>query len=310
MAEMTEKSPYETQELDYHRARSSETEKAEGSPVREVLLRELTAPSNLASTPTLESVPGYRKPATGPGSFRTRAIVDAVSGSIPGRAFTEAIVGTDDRVRVPNAGNFPWRAICALRITSRSGQQYVGTGWLISRRTVATAGHCVFMHDDGGWAQEITVIPGLNGSRQPFGRYAARRFRTVDGWIQRQAAGSDYGVIQLEDPVPAEVGFFAFAALDDMTMKGIDANISGYPADRDGASIQYYHARKLVKATEAKLFYDIDTFGGQSGSPIWLDLGSRGRVAVGVHTTGSSRGNSGTRINSEVFASLRGWKNE
>jgi V8-like Glu-specific endopeptidase len=301
--------PYETQTEDFHRPRASDSDSA-GSPVREALSRAAAAPSGIAAVATLESVPGYRKPEAPAERLRARAVVDAVSGSIPERAVREVVLGNDDRVRVPNVGSFPWRAICALRITSRSGQQYVGTGWLISRRTVVTAGHCVFLHDDGGWPREIAVIPGLSGSREPFGRFVATRFRSVDGWIRDQANGSDYGVIQLERPVPEEVGFFAFAALDDQTVKGVDANISGYPADRDNASRQYYHARRIVKATSSKLLYDIDTFGGQSGSGIWLDLGERGRVAIGIHTTGSSTGNSGTRINADVFSNLRRWKNE
>ena len=299
-----------TADADYCVPRSSEAD-GEGEPrARETALLAEAAPSPLAATNTLEAVPGYRKPAPPVARARTRAVVDAVSGSIPERAITEVVIATDDRVPVANVASYPWRSICALRITSRSGQHYVGTGWLIGRRTVATAGHCVFLHDDGGWAREIVVIPGLQGARQPFGRYRATRFRSVDGWIQEQATGSDYGAIQLEDPVPAAVGYFAFGALDDQTSKGVDANISGYPSDRGSASVQYYHARKIVKATASKLFYDIDTFGGQSGSPIWLDLGPRGRVAIGIHTTGSSRGNSGTRIGRGVFDNLRQWKNE
>ncbi len=298
----------ETQADDYHQSRSSE--EARDHAVPETLPGAVPAPARTAPAATLESVPGYRKPAARSGRIRPLAIVDAVSGSIADRAMTEVVQGNDDRVPVPGVESYPWRAICALRITSRSGRQYVGTGWLIGRRTVATAGHCVFLHDDGGWAKEITVIPALSGARQPFGRYVSTRFRSVDGWIQDQATGSDYGAIQLDQPVPEEVGFFAFAGFDDQTVSGVDANISGYPADLDSASRQYYHARRIVKPTDTKLFYDIDTFGGQSGAPIWLDLGDQGRVAIGIHTTGSSMGNSGTRINSDVFSNLRSWKSE
>ena len=102
----------------------------------------------------------------------------------------------------------------------------------------------------------------------------------------------------------------AIGALSSAELRSMDANLSGYPADRDDASRQYYHARRILKATRTRLVYDIDTYGGQSGSPVWLDLGARGRVAVGIHTNGASGGNSATRINDEVFRNLRTWKAE
>src|SRR5262245_23575044 len=64
----------------------------------------------------------------------------------------EAVIGDDDRVRVSKermAMN-PWRQICALRILSQNNRNYVGTGWFVGRGVLATAGHCVFLQDDGG----------------------------------------------------------------------------------------------------------------------------------------------------------------
>jgi glutamyl endopeptidase len=56
--------------------------------------------------------------------------------------------------------------------------------------------------------------------------------------------------------------------------------------------------------------YDIDTFGGQSGSPIWQETQETGVVAVGIHTTGGVSSNSGTRISSDVMENLVNWITE
>ena len=226
-----------------------------------------------------------------------------------GRLWDETIINTDDRVQVPDVYQYPWRAICALRITSRTGKQYVGTGWLASPTLVVTAGHCVFLHGDGGWAQEITVIPALNGSEAlRFGAVKATKFRTVDGWIQGKAAGSDYGGILLDRPLGDELGYFAVGALGDDQLKRSWANISGYPSDIGSARQQYFHARLLVQVNESRVFYDIDTFSGQSGSPIWFTADDGRRIAIGIHTSGSQRENAGTRINGNVLANLRDWR--
>lgn len=228
-----------------------------------------------------------------------------------GRLWDETVINLDDRVPVPDVSAYPWRAICALRITSRTGQQYVGTGWLASPTLVVTAGHCVYLHQDDDWAEEITVLAGLDGSAAPrFGAVRARRFRTVDGWIEGKAAGSDYGGILLDEPLGDEVGYFGVGALGDDQLRRSWANISGYPTDVGSARRQFFHARLLVEVNESRLFYDIDTLSGQSGSPIWFSAEDGRRIAVGIHTSGGRRENAGTRINGNVLANLRDWRRD
>lgn len=241
----------------------------------------------------------------------TMAILpDAAAASFGNTMLLEAVIGNDDRARVANqllAGN-PWRQICALRIRAQTGPMFVGTGWFIGAKALATAGHCVFLQNEGGWAEWIDVIPGKYGSAEPFGRMRSEKFACVDGWTKDRSRDCDYGVIFLEDDaVGKKVGSFEVQALSDTELQGIDAKISGYPWDRDRAEYQYFHERPLMSVTSTRLNYDIDTFGGQSGSPIWQDTEERGLVAVGIHTTGGLTSNSGTRISGEVLDNLISW---
>jgi len=68
--------------------------------------------------------------------------------------------------------------------------------------------------------------------------------------------------------------------------------------------------RPMMAVTDAQLVYDIDTFGGQSGSPIWQQTTELGLIAVGIHTTGGVSSNSGTRINQDVLDNLATWTRE
>jgi hypothetical protein len=81
----------------------------------------------------------------------------------------EVVLGEDDRVKVAadRMAMNPWRQICALRIVSQSNRTYVGTGWFIGPAVLATAGHCVFLQDDGGWARSIRVMPAKHGRHSP-----------------------------------------------------------------------------------------------------------------------------------------------
>ena len=274
------------------------------------------APSSLSALSKIEFVPGYQPRGLADKTLESAAAdlaagdggaVDAAMASFRMVDTLEVVVGDDDRTVVPDTRQSPWRFNCALRIKAKSGRNFVGTGWFIGPNTVATAGHCVFIHDHGGWAESVEVIPGLDGASRPFDSAVGTRFRSVDGWTEDRDSDFDYGVIILDEPLGRRTGWYGFAALDESRLFSTDANISGYPADRERATRQFFHARKITRASRRKIFYEVDTFGGQSGSPVFLNLENE-RVAVGIHTTGASTGNSGTLINHDVFNNLRLWK--
>lgn len=238
------------------------------------------------------------------------ALPDVAVASFGDSGFLEAVIGQDDRVKVAKSflsGN-PWRQICSLRIRSQSDQIYVGTAWFIGPKTLATAGHCVFLKNDGGWAKLIDVMPARFGNDKPFGKMTSTRFSAVDGWTKDSSRDFDYGVIHLDSAtVGDKIGNFEVRSFLDPTFKDMLLKVSGYPADREQAQFQYFHERPVQQVTSTRLFYDIDTFGGQSGSPIWQDTVENGVVAVGIHTTGGITSNSGTRINDDVIDNLISW---
>ena len=234
--------------------------------------------------------------------------VDAIEGSYGPLFQAEVVIGTDDRIRVHATNTYPWRAICALKITAANGKKYIGTGWFVSARTLITAGHCVFMHDEGGWVQSIEVIPGLNDASRPYGSAVATQFRSVTGWTQSKKRENDYGAIIL--PANARLGdstgTFGFAIRNDAFLTSAKLNLSGYPGDK-GGNQQWFMAQKAKSVSERVITYDIDSMGGQSGAPVWV-LQDDKRYAVGVHTNGHSTGNSATRIESSVYARIDEWR--
>lgn len=270
---------------------------------------------------SVPSLPSYRSPQRSFGMELESARPESDQEQFPDVALAsfgdatifEVVIGQDDRVQVPveRMATNPFRQICALRIRSKSGKTYVGTAWFIGPRTLATAGHCVFLQNDGGWAESIRVIPAKFGASEPLGVLTSKQFGSVDGWVEQRSRDFDYGVIHLDDPVVGtRVGNFEVRVLDASTLKGTDAQVSGYPADRDAATFQYFHMRPLQDVTESRLIYDIDTFGGQSGSPIWQNTVELGTIAVGIHTSGAVTNNSGTRIGDDVLENFIHWTEE
>jgi glutamyl endopeptidase len=289
--------------------------------------------SNGKSTaPTIEkmAVPQSQRPETVPaiGTVSTGRPIDAYwasFGTAVERAkvrakveteyrVMEVIIGPDDRVRVTNNQNYPWRCICSLLITARTGMQYIGTGWLVSPRLVLTAGHCVYMADEDGWPTQIEVIPGRNGTVRPFGSAISRDFRSVTGWTQDNDSNYDYGAILLpaDKRYGEQLGWFGYANRQDDHLRGITLNLAGYPGDggkppnqQDGT--QWFHSRGVKDVMDRQITYEIDTYGGQSGAPVWEMTSNGSRYGVAIHTWGTTINNGATRITSAVFDNIVRW---
>ncbi|MBD2104094.1 serine protease [Leptolyngbya sp. FACHB-261] len=225
----------------------------------------------------------------------------------------EVVIGRDDRIRIPNTKAAPWNKICHLKIQSATGSSLLGTGFFIGPRTIVTAGHCVFIHNQGGWARQITVTPGRNGTEAPFKSYTATSFSSVRGWTEKKSRNHDYGVIQLPKnaAVPVEIGAFGFANYPNKILLNKRLNLAGYPGDKPAGTL-WFHGSKAKAVRTRVIEYLTDTVGGQSGSPVWIrGQGTNGqRIAVGIHTNGARTGNSATRITKPVFDNLKRWRAE
>jgi glutamyl endopeptidase len=223
----------------------------------------------------------------------------------------EVVIGTDDRQQVGNFKDYPWRCIASLRITANDGSGWIGTGWLVNRRVLLTAGHCVYMADHGGWVKQIEVIPGRNGNTFPFGSCVATGFRSVLGWTRDNNRDYDYGVILLPENCAYgdRLGWFGYQVRNDDDLKTQTVNISGYPGDKPQGT-QWFLSGGVKKVETFEFEYDIDTAGGQSGSPVWIMQNDGLRYGLGVHTDGSVNGNSATRVTQEVFNNVTAWIKE
>lgn len=261
---------------------------------------------------TLESVEGFDVARSMTEGFPTMYVeIDEALAALPPNCQLEfeepeSVCGRDDRVRITATSRIPWRMICQLIITRKDGLRSRCTGWFIGPKCVMTAGHCVYSHSAGGWARQIEVIPGMNGGTRPFGSLVGTHFRSVKGWTQNQKSTHDYGCIILPNAsLGNRTGWFGFANLTTAALTNLLVNNSGYPGDKPFGT-QWFNAGRITRVTARRLYYMIDTFGGQSGSPTWR-LKSGKRHAVGVHAYGGCP-NKSTRITKPVFDNMKKWK--
>lgn len=266
---------------------------------------------------SFEEVAGYEPNA---GNFGLEAL-EALEATVPiplrpiGEAsfgpavFTETVHGEDDRVQIQGTSKYPWRAHASLRVTAADDSMWIGTGWFVGPRLLVTAGHVVHIKGSGvegrdGWVKRMVVMPGRNGADEPYGHTTSSRFWSVRGWTDGPDQNYDYGAIVLDEPLGARTGWFGFGSFNDLS--GVRANVSGYPGDKPSGT-QWYASRVIDSFNDRKVYYDIDTFGGQSGSAAYR-IKDGHRYGIAIHAYGGAQVNSGTRINKPVFDNIKAWK--
>ncbi len=234
-----------------------------------------------------------------------------------GRSALETVLhNPDERMHVVETDEAPWRMVCALTIEGPMGT-YLGTGWLVGPRTVITAGHCVYdANEMGGWANKITISPGQDGDERPYGSLESTKFSTVDLWQKDQDPDFDISAIHLSEPIGERVGWFQVASLPDDQLKDYMVNVSGYPGQPGDGKEQWWSKNRIRAVTPRRIFYDVDTSGGQSGAPVFI-IENEGAppTVVGIHAYGVGgtpqsiplQVNSAPRIIPEVVAQIEAW---
>lgn len=201
----------------------------------------------------------------------------------------EVIFGDqDDRQRVGDTLQSPYLKIG--RLWMRFGTSEAScSGVMVSPYHVLTAGHCVNGVRGGGWADQLVFSAAQDGTRlfdpvlntnfrrstfQFFGEANMTWMRSYVDWTQSDNWDWDLALVTLDRRIGDFTGTFGFGSnTDDDFYSDNTATTAGYPGDLtpnefdmwrdDGNASNHSITNHQLRTT------DIDTWGGQSGSPVW-----------------------------------------
>lgn len=218
----------------------------------------------------------------------------------------------DTRVVIPKTTEFPARAIVQITFSEADGESRKAcTGAMVAKNVVLTAGHCVHSgNETGKWHKDFLIIPARNGAIAPFGTCKAIKLFSVIGWVQAkdQELGRlhDLGAIRLDCNIGEQTGWFSMGLLP-AKLPPLPANIYGYPCDKTPTGRQWRSDGSVEIISVTKIFYDNDTYGCMSGSPVFTTLDSN---IIAVHTNGHhgtapwDSNNAATRLSEEFIKGL------
>ena len=174
----------------------------------------------------------------------------------------------DRRQEVADTTEAPFASIGRIiSPASKPGYISLGTGFVVGTNTIVTNNHVAESFKNA--KDDAWFYPGRDGSATPFGK-----FKVIDVAFSPNA---DIAVVtvgkQNDRPDGPELGeILTPFVLKKFESSDTHVTISGYPGEKNHT--QWSHENDLFTSNftdleNPLLFYDIDTTGGQSGSPIY-----------------------------------------
>lgn len=229
------------------------------------------------------------------------------------------IIGKDDREVVTNTTRIPYRYIRKLEIRIKnSNTMYVGTGFLVGKSTILTAGHCAYI--SGKTITSIKFYPGKNGSSNPYGSNTVTNIHVPTKYKNAADTGNstdeakyDYALLELNSEAGSKLGYFGLGGyntkynIDNLT--NTKATLVGYPGTP--GNILYRHKATITgfNAGGYLMYYNMDSTGGQSGAPIIKYTDGKYYI-IGIHNGGFTDGsaNIGRYITNNIYQLVNKYK--
>lgn len=215
------------------------------------------------------------------------------------------VIGTDNRVKINNTTDSPYRNICYIESTFSDGAVSQGSGTLVYFNVLLTAGHMVYEREHGGWATSIQVYPAKNGTNNPLGSATSTQITTNNAWINNCDHEWDWGIVDLNRSFDTWQLYGYYNNYNSQLGEQIQA--IGYPGE-----FMYSDTNSISGIGDRYMQTLCDWTAGESGGAI-IDKKSNNLIGIisYEHTeNGQYTYNGAVRINEDLFNRLQAHQEE
>lgn len=209
-------------------------------------------------------------------------------------AQVNTIIGLDERKKITDTTEDPYESIVFLASDGKAL-----SGAVIGKNTVLTAAHAVNRIRNNPESNKNYVIPGRDGANYFYGKFKIKEVYIPQEYIDASNGDSDIAVLTIEPLNGVSIGDVVPILpikLTNSIDKGTELETVGYPQDKPWATM-WMSKGSVVGESINRVYYNMDTIGGQSGSPVY----NINHEIVAVHTTGAGSKNFGTKLNNKWF---------
>ena len=218
---------------------------------------------------------------------------------------TYGLIGKDNRVKINNTTDSPYRTICYVEATYPDGAVSQGSGVLVYFNVMLTAGHIVYEREHGGWATSIRVYPGKNGDNNPLGSATSTTITTNNAWISNCDHEWDWGIVDLSRKFDTWQLYGYYKNYSSQLGEQVQA--IGYPG-----TYMYSDTNSISGIGDRYMHTLCDWTAGESGGAI-IDVKTNHLIGIMSyeHTeNGQCTYNGAVRINEDLFNRLNGHQSE
>ena len=216
----------------------------------------------------------------------------------------------------------PYNYICHLYVKRRFGGVFPSTGFLIADDVILTSGHSIgeplkpWLGRNRVQSVRIVLFEYFDNSKNYQTALDTTLFASQldsygshPGYKGLRTREKDYGYIKLKSDFLGKRagGYFHLDRFDSAGSYSDTVHITGYPFDlqdiKGGSLWDKSSTKGDIKSRKDFLTYGIPTRKGDSGAPIWMKQNDK-YYALGVHNSGFSGCNGGSKINDDFVKYL------
>ena len=196
------------------------------------------------------------------------------------------------------------------------GKLILGTGFLLASNLVVTVAHNLYSRESKGYLKNLVFYPGVSGEHNQKNGLKIIDWRLPQEYISAEGLDPikyDYALLKLKEPIEIKDSLYP-VLVPDFTELEMVVTVCGYKEVTKEEYFQIMHSNAL-KYSQHGGRYDIDTYSGQSGGPVFFMEKLNGKevaCVVGVHKGYDKIANLNlcALITGEVVGNLEKWMAE